>query len=74
MLSKWAENHNNNGPGEISMNSLRKKSEPVVCAPEPQKCEINYSNEVSKEQFKKLDELVKTEFETGKWVTVAGEA
>jgi hypothetical protein len=56
------------------MNSLRKKAGPTVCAPEPQEVEINYSNEVTKEQVQKLDELVKSEFQTGKWVTVAGEA
>jgi len=56
------------------MNSLRKKSEPSVCGPEPQDCEINYSNEVTKEQIQKLNDLVKAEFVTGEWVTTAGEA
>lgn len=56
------------------MNSLRKKSERDSCAPEPQECEVNYTNVVTKEQIQKLDELVKAEFETGKWMTVAGEA
>lgn len=56
------------------MNSLRKRSEPVSQEPEPQECEINYSKAVTKEQVRRLDELVKSEFETGEWVTVAGEA
>jgi hypothetical protein len=60
--------------GELQMNSLRKKAEPVACTPEVKDCEINYSNEVTKEQVQKLDELVKSEFDTGEWVTVAGEA
>lgn len=58
---------------ERSMNSLRKNSGLATHEPEPQECEINYSNEVKKEQVAKLDELVKEEFKTGKWVTVAGE-
>jgi hypothetical protein len=61
-------------PGELDMNSLRKKVERDSFAPEPQECEVNYSKEVTPEQIRKLDELVKSEFEHGNWVTVAGEA
>ena len=64
----------NEALGEIAMNSLRKKSGRSNSVPEPQECEVNYSGEVTKDQVEKLRELVKSEFETGKWVTVAGKA
>lgn len=46
---------------------LRRKAE-AQCTPVD--CPISYSDEVTKDQVRRIDELVKKEFEVGEWVTV----
>ena len=56
------------------MNSLRKRPEPIGCAPAPRDCVIDYSDEVTKEQVEKIEKRLQKFFEQGEWVTVEAES
>ncbi len=69
-----AQNKNANAAEEISMTPLRKRDAAEVRARgDGARPPVDYSGEVTKEQVKRVDELVKEVFEDGEWVTVEGE-
>jgi hypothetical protein len=60
---------------ESQMNALRKKHGPVHCAPSGRDgVVVDYSDEVTAEEARRIDEYLKPEFQRGKWVTVEEES
>ena len=51
------------------MTALRKKSDRPIFALDRQGYIVDYSEDVTPEQVRQLDDLVRKEFETGNWVT-----
>jgi hypothetical protein len=58
---------------ELHMTALRNKSERTAFRPQHDYV-VEYSEDVTKEQVRKLDEIVRKERETGNWVTVEQES
>jgi hypothetical protein len=54
---------------ELHMTALRKKSDRPSFALDRQGYIVDYSEDVTPEQVRQLDDLVRKEFETGNWVT-----
>ena len=62
---------------ELHMTALRNKSERAAFRLRDGNGNgfvVDYSEDVTKEQVRKLDEVVRKEFETGNWVTVEQES
>lgn len=58
--------------GENSMSALR-KAKPSASSPVRRDCIVEFSEEVTREQAEKLENLVKRDFESEEWVTVEAE-
>lgn len=60
---------------ELHMTALRNKSERTVLRSRGGNgYVVDYSEDVTEEQVRKMDEVVQKEFETGNWVTVEQES
>jgi hypothetical protein len=58
--------------GENCMSAMR-KAKPSASSPIRRECIVDFSEEVTREQVEKLDNLVKREFDAEEWVTVEAE-
>ncbi len=56
------------------MTALRKKPNRSIIAFDRRDYIVDYSDEVTEEQVRQVDEIVRKEFETGNWVTVEQES
>jgi hypothetical protein len=56
------------------MAALRKMSDRSDCKFDRQGLVVDYSEDVTKEQVRQIDELVQKEFDSGNWVTVEQES
>jgi hypothetical protein len=56
------------------MTALRSKSERTTTFRPRHGYVVDYSEDVTEEQVRKLDEIVRKEFESGNWVTVEQES
>jgi hypothetical protein len=56
------------------MPALRKRSDRSAVAFDRRDFIVDYSDEVTEEQVRQVDDLVRKEFETGNWVTVEQES
>ena len=56
------------------MTALRKKSDRSLFAFDRRDLIVDYSDEVTPEQIRQVDESVRKEFATGNWVTVEQES
>jgi len=57
---------------EHLMNAVRKMERQTRGRGVDHRPPVDYSDEVTEEQVKRLDDLVKKEFDSGEWVTVEG--
>ena len=53
--------------------SAMRKAKPSASSPIRRECIVDFSEEVTREQVEKLDNLVKREFDAEEWVTVEAE-